>query len=168
MYIYFRSFLRMLYPYLMFLLLENTFSRGVFVQSYREKRKTTIFITGMIVLMAIITMLISCQFRYGLLVVGSESMTGSIDKGDVVFFESYHGDGIRKGDIIIYNYHDIQIIHRVVEIKSVNGEIRYYTKGDKNSWTDPDYRVSSDIVGVTKFRLKYLGHPTLWLNRLFN
>ena len=41
-------------------------------------------------------MLISCQFKYRVLVIGSESMTGSINRGDVVFIERYDSQVIKK------------------------------------------------------------------------
>ena len=168
MYIYFRSFLRMLYPYLMFLVLDNTYGKKNFVVPYYERRNNAIIITSLIVLMAIITMLISCQFRYGVLVIGSESMTGAINKGDVSFYEKYHGQDIHVGDIVIFNYENIEIVHRVVEVKSVNGEIRYFTKGDVNKQNDQDYRTKDDLVGVSLFKIKFIGMPTLWLHSLFN
>lgn len=168
MYIYFRSFLRMLYPYLMYILLENTFGKRVFVESYRVRRRNALFVTIIIVFMTFLTMLVSCQFRYGMLVVGSGSMTGTINKGDVTIFESYHNQEIRKGDIVIFRYKDIQMVYRVIDIKNVNNEMHYYTKGDVNRDADSDYRISSDIVGISKLRIRYVGVPTLWLHSLFH
>ena len=168
MYIYFRSFLRMLYPYIMFLVLDNTFGKKNFVVPYYERRKNVFFITSLIIIMSALTMLISCQFRYGVLVIGSDSMKGELERGDVTFYESYHHQDIRNGDIIIFNYDNIQIVHRVVEIKNVNGEVRYYTKGDQNQYNDPEYRTSNNIVGVSLFKIKYIGIPTLLFNSLFN
>ena len=90
-------------------------------------------------------MLISCQFKYGLLVVGSESMTGTLNKGDAVVFERYDDQTIKEGQVIIFNFNDIQTIHRVVDIRKVNGEYRYYTKGDANQRNDDEYRTEKDI-----------------------
>ena len=168
MYIYFRTFLRMLYPYLMYLLLENTFGKSSFVETYSNKRKNVIVITSLIVIMTFITMLISCQFKYGVLVVGSESMTGALNKGDATIFVKYSGQKLRTGDIIIFNYSDVKLVHRIVDIVSVNGETRYYTKGDMNSSYDPEYRLENDIVGISKLNVRYIGIPTLWLHELFN
>ena len=168
MYIYFRSFLRMLYPYLMYILMENTVSKNSFVESYKNKKRNTIIITVLIIFMTLLTMLISCEFRYGMLVVGSESMTGSINKGDVTIFESYHNQRIQSGDIIIFKYNDIQMVHRVAEVKTVNNENHYYTKGDINKVNDPEYRLEKDIIGVSLFKIKYIGIPTLWLHSLFS
>lgn len=168
MFIYFRSFLRMLYPYLMFLLLDNTFGKKNFVIPYYERRRNAVFVTCLIIFMGLLTMLISCQFRYGVLVIGSNSMKGAIDRGDVSFYESYHKQNIKVGDIIIYKYNNIEIVHRVVEIKNVNGELRFYTKGDRNKNNDPNYRTEKDIVGVSLFRIKYVGYPTVWVNSVLN
>ena len=168
MYIYFRTFLRMLYPYMMYLLLENTFGKTTFVETYNEKRKSFILITSLIVLMTVITMLISCKFKYGVLVVGSESMTGALDKGDVTLFVRYDNQRLKKGDIIIFNYKDVKMVHRIVDIVGVNDEVRYYTKGDANDVNDSGYRLKSDIVGVSKLTIKYVGIPTLWLHEIFN
>ena len=168
MYIYFRSFLRMLYPYLMYLLMENTFGKTNFVMPYNTRRKNAILITSAIIFMALFTMLISCQFRYGILVVGSGSMTGSIDIGDAIIYKSYKNDSIKKGDIIVFKSDDLKIVHRVVEKLNFNGEIRYYTKGDINEEVDPGYRVKDDIIGIKKIKIKYVGIPTLWLHELFN
>ena len=59
-------------------------------------------------------------------------------------------------------------IHRVVEIKNINGEVRYFTKGDANKSYDGGYRTEADINGLVKLKIKYIGWPTLWLRRLFN
>ena len=167
MYIYFRSFIRMIYPYIMYLILESTYGKTNVVEPYNTRKKEALVITFSILFMAIFTMLISCQFKYGILVIGSESMTGAINKGDATIYESYNGQTIKNGDIIIFNYKNTRLIHRVVDSKKVNGEIRYYTKGDINATNDPEYRIKSDIIGISRINIKYLGIPTLWLNELF-
>ena len=60
-----------------------------------------------------------------------------------------------------------QTIHRIVEIRVVNGETRYITQGDANKGVDSGYRVDSDIQGLVNLRIKYIGLPTLWLSSLF-
>jgi signal peptidase I len=61
----------------------------------------------------------------------------------------------------------MNVVHRVVDIKEVNGVIRYYTKGDANKQKDTGYVVKEDIVGVVKFKVKYIGYPTLALREMF-
>ena len=168
MYIFFRSFLRMLYPYLIYLVFEKLFSKNDYIIARQDKKKEIIGNTVLIVIATLLVMLISCQFRYGIIVVGSKSMTGSLNKGDAVIFEKYKNQEIKKGQVIIFNYNDIQTIHRVVDIKKINGEYRYYTKGDANRRNDDDYRVEEDIYALVNLRVKYIGYPTLWIRELFS
>lgn len=167
-YIYFRSFLRMIYPYVLYLILEKTYSKTDFVVAYKDKRKNIIGITIMVVIMALVTMLISCQFRFGILVIGSGSMKGALNIGDAVVFEQYESQLIQKGQVIIFEKNGLNLVHRVMEIENVNGELRYYTKGDANKEMDVGYVTSDKIVGVTRFRIMYIGYPTIWMRNLFS
>lgn len=168
LYIFFRSFLRMLYPYLIYLVFEKMFSKNDYSMGRQEKRKEMIGNTLIIALAAALVMLISCEFRYGIIVVGSESMTGTINKGDAVVFEKYTNQEIKKGQVIIFNYNNIQTIHRVVEVQRINGEYRYYTQGDANKRKDEDYRTKEDIYALVDLKVKYIGYPTLWVRELFS
>ena len=167
MYIYFRSFIRMTVPYIMYLIIDYSYVKDKYAVAFKDKRNSMIKIAAILVVTALVTMLISCQFRYGIIVIGSGSMTGAIDYGDAAIFESYHGQRIEIGDVLVFKKDDLKIIHRVVEIQKVNGSIRYYTKGDYNDYVDVDYRTASDLLGVYKFRIKYIGYPTLFVNDLF-
>ena len=113
-------------------------------------------------------MLVSNQFSYGALVIASESMTGELDKGDVVIFESYEDQPIEEGAVIVFESNRSMIVHRVVDIEVVNGSTRYYTKGDANEDNDGGFITDSDIVGITNYKLPSLGYPVLWLRSLFN
>lgn len=168
MYIFFRCFLRMLYPYLIYLLLEKTYSKSNFKQSYTNKAKRNFEIILCISISIIFIMLISCKFKYGILVIGSGSMTGTINKGDAVVYEAYKNQDINEGDIIIFTKEEMQVVHRVIDIRLVNGEYRYYTKGDYNSEADDGHITQSQIVGLVKFKIKYIGYPTLWLRDIFS
>lgn len=166
-YIFLRTFLRMLYPYIIYIILEKMFGVNDYNKGRIAKSNEIICNTVMIVLAALIVMLISCQFRYGIIVIGSGSMTGTLNKGDAVIFEKYTNQEIKKGQVIIFNYNNIQTIHRVIEIKKVNGEVRYYTKGDANESLDNDYRTDKDIHSLVYLRVKYIGYPTIWIKGLF-
>ena len=167
-YVYFRAFLRMIYPYILYLILEHTYAKTDFAVSYHDRKKNFVSITLLLIVMALITMLISCKFKYGILVIGSESMTGAINKGDAVVFESYDDQVIDKGEVIIFKKKNLNLVHRVVDVKNVNGEIQYYTRGDANQAMDSGYVTSADIVGITKFRIMGIGYPTIWIRELFS
>ena len=168
-YLFLRTFLRILYPFIIYLIFEQTYAKTNLAIAYKDKKNSiiwTCFIFGFITLMI---MLISCQFKYGIMVVGSESMAGTINVGDAIIYEQYNRNSkVKKGQVIVFNYSNMSTIHRVVEIKNINGEIRYFTKGDANNLYDSGYRTENDINGLVKLKIKYIGWPTLWLRRMFN
>ena len=166
-YIFLRIFLRILYVFILYMVMERTYSKNDFAVSYREKRRNIFWTCIIFVVVTLMIMLISCQFRYGIIVIGSTSMEGTIDKGDAIIYEQYHGDRIEKGQIVMFVYNDIKTIHRVVEVKNINGQTRYYTKGDANKDYDTGFRTTEDIEGLVRVKIKYIGLPTLWLRSLF-
>lgn len=168
MYMFFRCFLRMLYPYLVYLIADRTYSKSKFEQSYKNNIKRNFEILVCIAICVIFIMLISCKFKYGILVIGSGSMTGTINKGDAVLYEAYKNQDIDEGTVIIFNKDGMQVVHRVIDIRLVNGEYRYYTKGDYNQEADDGHVIKSQIVGVVKFKIKYIGYPTLWVREIFS
>ena len=168
-YLFLRTFLRMLYPFIIYLVMERTYAKTSFALSHKDKKKNIFWTSVLLVVVTLMIMLISCQFRYGIVVIGSESMTGTINKGDAIIYEQYiRQERIRKGQVIVFEYNNMRTIHRIVEIKNVNGQIRYYTQGDANKSEDEGYRTLDDIDGLVKLRIKYIGLPTLWLRGLFN
>lgn len=114
-----------------------------------------------------IVMLSSCQFRFGALVIATESMTGEINKGDVVIVEMYRDQDLSVGQIIAFDMRGATTVHRIIGIERIDGETRYYTKGDANESPDIGYITEENIVSITKFKLAYFGFPTLWLQSLF-
>lgn len=166
-YLFFQIFIRMIYPYIIYLVIERLFSMTDFVVSYNEKRTEILGNTLLLIATALITMLISCQFKYGILVIGSNSMAGTIDKGDAVIFEKYDNQTLEEGQIILFDYNGIQTIHSIIDITTANGKLRFYTKGDANKNQDSGYITEEDIYGIIKLRIKYLGYPTIWVRSLF-
>ena len=112
-------------------------------------------------------MLISQQFQYKLLIIVTDSMSGSIDKGDAIIYEDYDGQTIEVGDVIVFTRDENKIIHRVVDIKKINGVYRYYTKGDANEGMDSGYITDASVIGVINLKIKYIGYPTIWIRSLF-
>lgn len=167
-YIFFRSVLRMVYPYMIYLILDYTYAKVHLIADYVDQRKKVLNTTVLVVIATLISMLVSCQFRYGIIVIGSGSMTGSLDKGDATVYERYKNQTIEEGDVVIFKSGNLRIIHRVIDIKKTNGEIRYYTKGDANMQMDEDYITDKDIVGCALFRIRYIGFPSIWIKDIFS
>ena len=138
-------------------------------QRSRFSRAVSKIITAVAVIIMIGTvMLISNHFYYGALVVATESMTGEINKGDVVITESYEDQTVTEGQVIVFADGDSKYVHRVVDIQIINGIKRYYTKGDANEDMDAGYITDSDIVGLVNYKIPAIGYPTLWLRGLFD
>ena len=168
-FIFFRSILRMIYPYIIYQLLDYTFAKNNMIVAAEDKRKNVMSKVILATVTIIMAMLISCQFEYGILVIGSGSMTGAINKGDAVFYEQYDGhEEIEIGQVIIFDQDERKIVHRVVDIKKVNGETRYTTKGDANQEHDDGYITNEDIFGISKFRIAYIGYPSIWIRDIFS
>ena len=148
----------------------------LFVDMLYEKKKIThkkpgalSYICGgvVVVLMISIVMIVSCQFRIGALVIGSGSMTGELNVGDAAVYERYDGQVINEGDVIVFRSGNTRVIHRVVDINNVNGELRYVTRGDANEDNDIGYRTHADIIGVVHFKVAYIGYPSIWIRDIF-
>lgn len=167
-YMFLQSFIKMLYPYIMYIIIEKLFTKNEFSISYGQRKKEFAVNTILMVVTVLLIMLISRQFDYGVMVIGSRSMTGTLDKGDAVVYVRYEEQPVVAGQVIIFNYNGIQTIHRVVKILNVNGEKRFYTKGDANEKMDDGYIKESDIYGLVKLNIKYVGYPTIWVRNMFD
>ena len=100
-----------------------------------------------------------------LVVVTSGSMIPTLERGDLLLLQGRAEGDIAVGDIIVFTEpdHDAPIVHRVDHIEVVEGEIRYFTKGDNNDYVDSGYRTYEDIIGVYVLKIPYLGHISLFL-----
>lgn len=167
-YMFFQSIYRIIYPYFIYIILDKYFEKKKFEKSIKNKKVNIISFLFCIVLSTSFAMLISCQFRYGILVVGSSSMAGTINKGDAIVFEQYNKQKLKKGQIIVFIKDNIKTIHCIENIQIRNDETIYFTKGTNNLQQDEGYRTDSDIIGIVKFRIIAIGWPTIWLNNLFH
>ena len=68
---------------------------------------------------------------------------------------------------MVFKKYGAKIIHRITDVENINGQVRYHTKGDANEGADSGYITESDIIGTVKFRVMYVGFPTLWARELF-
>lgn len=167
-YIFLESILRIIVPYIIYVIIEGLHSKNNQIISTKQKIKEIIISVILCIIVALIVMLVSCRFRFGALTIGSGSMTGTINKGDIIIYEKYkENENVRTGDIIVFTSEDTRIVHRVTEQRNLGDEIRYYTKGDANEQEDQGYRLRTDVVGKVKFRIPYIGYLTLLINDMF-
>lgn len=165
------NLIRLFLPIIIYLFIDALYEKKVKYALGNKSRLwkvASVVLTIVVVIIMIGTvMLVSNQFKYGALVIATESMTGEINKGDVVLFERYENQEITEGQVIVFEQSGSMIVHRVVDIEIINGVAHYYTKGDANEDLDAGYITDANIVGVTSFKLPYLGYPTLWMRGLF-
>ncbi len=163
------AFVLLLMPLMVLVFLRALFEKKNRIARKKKSKWRLVAGGGAAVMLISFVMLISCQFRYGIIVIGTGSMSDEINRGDAVVYEAREHCAIEKNDIIIYEKDaQTRIVHRVIEIQSVNGQARYITKGDANEEPDFGYVTEEQILGVVRFKVLYLGYPSLWLQNTLN
>ncbi len=164
---YINIIIQVLHPLLVLLLtvdllLLNKDKKDSFIEEERKRKKNIIIYACSLIFLLLIVYLISNVGRYTIMAIGSESMKGTIDKGDVIFIDK-KDDNYDIGDIVVFDYKGTIIVHRIVN--KVSGQNVYYeTKGDANNGLD-DWKLSEkDIKGKCLFTIKYIGLPTVALS----
>lgn len=122
------------------------------------------------ILILIMVSLNSNLFRFWSCVVGSGSMEPTINIGDIIIVDkSYKNkyNTLDKGDILVFKINDKYYTHRIIDVIYNEGEKSFITQGDREGQAVDNWIVTkNEIVGVTKFRLKYLGLPSIWIRDL--
>ena len=99
--------------------------------------------------LALFAIIISGFFGIHRYLVVSGSMEPSLYAGDMVFVNSNVGfEDVQLGDVIIFQYEDMNIIHRVVDEAIIDGEKHLKTKGDNNKNADGYLTTEDNFFGV--------------------
>ena len=162
------AFVNLFVPIAIYLFIDALYERKRRYALAKKSKLAPIITAAAVIILAGFVMLISNQFKYGALVIATESMTGEINKGDAIIFEAYDTQTIEKGQVIVFEKDDSMIVHRVVDIERINGQYRYITKGDANEDNDAGYVTKGQIRGLVDFKVPFVGYPTLWLRGLFD
>lgn len=93
-------------------------------------------------------------------VVLSDSMSPSIQGGDVVVVDGAQPGEIETGDVITYESPggDQLVTHRVVELVQQDGQTELRTKGDANEEADQQLVAPSAVVGTVWFHIPWIGY----------
>ena len=163
------SLMQLLFPILIYLFIKLLYEKKKREKKRVSKKVGITIICLFVVFFSAIIMLISCQFHFCAIVIATESMTGELNKGDVIVYEKYDAssDVISESQIIVFEKYGTRTVHRVVKIEYYNGQTRYYTKGDANDDLDDGFITDQDIYGFVHFKVPGVGYPTLWLRALF-
>ncbi|NLC47835.1 MAG: signal peptidase I [Tenericutes bacterium] len=169
---YLDSLLEFLVPFLFIYIIykkfDNISNKKVKVENKHKFIKIIIYTTSSVFLIIVIA-LTSGLFKYYVVTIGSNSMHPIIDVGDVVIVEKLNKEELNLlevGDLLVFKHDNLVIIHRIVNILKVNEEKYYYTKGDNNKTQDGYPIKETDVIGRTIFKIKYIGYPTVEINKL--
>lgn len=135
------------------------------------KKSSIIILIIPTILIIIIIYFVSGYFRYYALAIASGSMNPAFDRGSVVITEQVNDkydnyDKLKEGKIIAFKAEKNIVVHRLIRIVNTDNEVYYYTKGDANEKED-DYLIKKEnIIGIVRFRIPYIGYPTVWFSEI--
>ena len=98
--------------------------------------------------------------------IASGSMEKELYTGDIAIIKKCNANDVEVGDIIEYQMEGYTVIHRIMEKKQKKGEYFFVTKGDNNDTKDEKEVSESQLIGKMIFKVKYLGYPSIWINKL--
>jgi signal peptidase len=111
-------------------------------------------------------------FPYFPVIVITDSMTGALDRGSVVIIEKLRAQDVystvNEGDVIHFRVRNIEVAHRVVEIRYNEADERVYiTKGDANPTPDAEPVQAEQIIGISRASVSYIGYPFVFVMTVF-
>lgn len=161
------AFVDLFIPLVIYIFIDSLYERKMRYALGKKNRFSTILSVVAVIFMTLTVMLISNQFRFGAYVIATDSMTGELNRGDAAIYERYDGSAIEVGQVIVFDKNGSKVLHRVVDIKNEDGTLKYYTKGDLNEENDTGFITKSNVVGIVKLKVPYVGYPTIWLHNAF-
>lgn len=158
------------FPYLLYNLMRDI-NYETSIKDVRDKKNIGNRLVTCVwtVLLVIFIVLISGLFKYTMIAIGSESMSGVIDKGDAIIYKKIDPKEyeIKKGDIVVFRHNDVTFVHRIDKIYDTDGVVLYRTKGDANDYVDTWTTYPEDIEGVVITTIKWIGIPSVFISELF-
>ena len=163
---YIMAIIYLLVPILFALRIYSFFEKkrdNLLPSDYNKRRFRGIIIP--LVLIVILVYFYSGYFRMYAVAIASGSMSPKIHKGDIVIVDKKDKHNIDVGDVIAYRHENIIVVHRVVKKQEYQKEYIFYTKGDANNNVDDLIIEEEMIIGKVKFKIPYIGYPTVWFNK---
>src|SRR5574344_199645 len=141
-------------PYVIILSLYNV---------YNPNKKSNGIIFYILLVLTVVCLCVTLGIgNYKIISVASNSMLPTLKRGDAVIYKKIDDiNNININDILVYSYDGKNIIHRII---SIDNNI-IYTKGDNNNDMDKPV-LNSQIVGVVKMHIPYIGYPSIWLEEI--
>ena len=134
---------------------------------YVSKSTRKIIFIPLLIILLIIVLLVSGLFKYKMIAIGSNSMEPVYSRGDAVIYSKADASEVVKDDILVFVKNGVVVTHRIIKISGSGNEILIQTKGDANNTPDSFTVNGGDVLGIVKYKVKYIGFPTIWINELF-
>lgn len=96
-------------------------------------------------------------------IVLSGSMETQISVGDLVIVKEVDTSILKKGDIIAFKENDIVITHRIDDIITEDGMVKYITKGDNNNIRDEGTVLPEQVEGIFICNISRLGNLAIFI-----
>jgi len=107
-------------------------------------------------------MLTASLFGWRFDIVPTGSMAPAINPGGMVVTRPAEPEDIRVGDTILFREPYIEaearICHRVIDIKEIDSQLFFQTKGDANEYPDPGLVSPQNFIGKTIYYLPHVGN----------
>lgn len=171
------------FPFFLYIIIERVDEEKIAGNNNDNKKKakekksliSEIINVTFTIFIAVLVILVSRETTYCMIGVGSESMTGAVNKGDALVYKKYdledakyESKRLKVGDIIVFRKNNVLILHRINAVIPSGGEDKYITKGDYNKSIDSWIVSQEDIEGVALFRIKYIAWPSVWIGEMFS
>ncbi len=109
--------------------------------------------------------------KYQVLAISSNSMAPTYKMGDLIIYQKLSTKELQNlplNTIVIYKQDNRLIAHRIISLNKNKSHVVYLTKGDYNNATDTKVVFPEDILGIYRFKIKYLGYPTIYLKKIIS
>jgi signal peptidase len=125
-------------------------------------RRSFGILLGAAALILAIAVLVPALLGYQRYVITSGSMTGTYDRGSLVFDRVVPTASLRAGDVITFrpSGHAGLVTHRIASVRTAGGQRVFTTKGDANRTTDAWGAIALHDARQARvaFHLPYLGY----------
>jgi len=102
---------------------------------------------------------------YSYFTVMTPSMRSSLPVGSLIITRRTDANLLQVGDAITYFAANNTVTHRIVDVTHGVDGLEFQTKGDDNTFVDPDPVSADRVIGRVVFRVRYVGHVMLFIQQ---
>lgn len=157
----------LVFPYVVYMTYTKFSARRTLEKKKEKKKESKVVNVLSTIIFLILVCLVSREFKYSMIGIGSESMTGTVNKGDAVIYRRYEGNENLKDKVIVFRKNNVMIVHRVIKSYVLEDSMVYQTKGDYNESADNWLVEEEDVIGVVEKRIPLIAWPSVILGEIF-